>query len=132
VLTVNCSPYVGSLVVIMRSNSWRMRSADTICSRSFIDTTAETSAASGSKPSVATNRAARSMRNGSSLKLSCGDNGVRSRLEFRSSSPPCGSTMRGAAEVSSSAIALMVKSRRDKSVSTESENCTSGLRESGS
>ena len=77
-------------------------------------------------------RAARSIRSGSSLKLTSGASGVRSTPVARSTAPPNGSTSTGLSDVTSSAIALTVKSRRDRSASISSENSTSGLRESGS
>ena len=76
-------------------------------------------------------RAARSIRNGSSLKLTSGPSGVRSTLRIRSTAPPNGSTSVGACPaVTSSAIALIVKSRRLRSVSISSAYVTCGLRES--
>ena len=75
------------------------------------------------------NRAARSIRSGSSLKLTAGSSGVRSRLAARSATPPNGSTSSRLG--SDSAMALTVKSRRDRSTSSSSANVTSGLRESG-
>ena len=77
------------------------------------------------------NRAARSIRSGSSPKLISGDIGVRRVPVARSTAPPKGSTSVGLSDVTSSAIALTVKSRRDRSASTASANSTSGLRESG-
>ena len=82
-------------------------------------------------PKLEMNRAARIMRNGSSLKLISGDNGVRKTLPIKSAMPLKGSTKTGESDVTSSAIALIVKSRRDKSSWMSFENCTSGLRESG-
>ena len=75
------------------------------------------------------NLAARSILSGSSEKLSAGDSGVRSVSDARSAAPSKGSTSRGSG--SSMAMALTVKSRRDRSASTASENATWGLRESG-
>ena len=80
------------------------------------------------------NRAARNIRSGSSSKLISGASGVRSTPLTRSIAPSNGSTRTGSAPpatgVSSSAMALIVKSRRLRSVSIESENVTVGLRES--
>ena len=78
------------------------------------------------------NRAARSIRSGSSLKLTSGPIGVRNVRVARSTAPSNGSTSSGASPspVSSSAIALIVKSRRDRSASISSANTTWGLRES--
>ena len=61
------------------------------------------------------NRAARSIRSGSSLKLSSGVSGVRSRRPARSAAPSNGSTSSGSGRAS--AMALTVKSRRDRSTS---------------
>ena len=129
--TRNHKPKLGNSVTSSRSSSLRMRSAEMILSRSCISFTAFTNSATGSTFSVEINRAARIIRNGSSLKLSVGDSGVRNTLDTRSAAPPNGSTSTGLSVVSSSAIALIVKSRRDKSVEISVENSTSGLRESG-
>jgi len=59
-----------------------------------------------------------------------GDSGVRNTLVSRSTAPPKGSTSTGSGVVSSRAIALTVKSRRDRSISMSSAYDTSGLRES--
>ncbi len=75
------------------------------------------------------NRAARSIRSGSSRNEISGASGVRSRPAARSTAPPYGSINSGSG--SRSAIALTVKSRRDRSISMSSENSTSGLRLSG-
>ena len=85
--------------------------------------------ASGSRPYPAMNRAARSMRSGSSVNDSSGASGVRSTLAARSAAPPNGSISSGSG--SASAMALTVKSRRDRSASMASAKTTSGLRESG-
>ena len=80
------------------------------------------------------NRAARSIRSGSSVKETSGDSGVRSTPAARSATPPNGSMSSGAspsAPVTRSAMALTVKSRRARSASTSSAKDTSGLRESG-
>ena len=69
------------------------------------------------------------MRSGSSLKDSAADSGVRSTLAARSAVPPKGSTRR--ASGSDSAMALIVKSRRERSASMSVAKVTSGLRESG-
>ena len=74
-------------------------------------------------------RAARSMRSGSSRNETSGASGVRSRRAARSAAPPNGSTSSGSG--SRNAIALTVKSRRERSVSMSSEYATSGLRLSG-
>ena len=80
--------------------------------------TASTSASSGTRPNVAMKRAARSMRSGSSRNDTSGDSGVRRRLFIRSTAPPYGSTSTPSGR--RNAIALIVKSRRDRSVSTSS------------
>ncbi len=72
------------------------------------------------------NRAARSMRSGSSLKDSSGASGVRSRAAARSATPSKGSI--SCRSGSDRAMALTVKSRRDRSASMASANTTSGLR----
>ena len=82
------------------------------------------------KPSWAANLAARIIRSGSSEKESSGRPGVRIRRWARSTTPPCGSSKtRPGIET---AIALMVKSRRPRSVTSESPYATSGLRETRS
>ena len=129
--TRNHKPKLGNSVTSSRSSSLRIRSAEMILSRSCISFTALTNSSTGCTFSVEINRAARIIRKGSSLKLSVGDSGVRSTLDTRSAAPPNGSTSTGLSVVSSSAIALMVKSRRDKSIEMSVENFTSGLRESG-
>ena len=78
-------------------------------------------------------RAARSIRSGSSVNDTSGDSGVRSTSAARSATPPKGSMSSGAsssAPVTRSAIALTVKSRRERSASTSVAKDTSGLRES--
>ena len=85
-----------------------------------------------SKSSWLANRAARIMRSGSSEKEFSAFTGVRKTLFAKSSKPLKGSINSGVFVVSSSAIELTVKSRRDKSPSIESPYSTSGLRLSGS
>ena len=109
-----------------------MRSAEIMLMREakfFID-----SITSGaiSKPNCDAKRAARIIRNGSSLKESSALPGVRKTFAAKSCNPLNGSIKTGASPVNSSAIAFTVKSRRDKSPSIESPYSTSGLRESGS
>ena len=87
---MNQRPAVGSSATSIFDSSSRMRSALMICRRSRIDAMAASIAASGSKPSVATKRAARSMRSGSSPNEISGSIGVRSRCIARSPSPPDG------------------------------------------
>ena len=78
------------------------------------------------------NLAARIMRSGSSEKEFSALVGVRKTFFAKSSSPLNGSMNSGVFVVSSSAIELTVKSRRDKSPLIESPYSTSGLRLSGS
>ncbi len=66
-----------------------------------------------SNPSWAANRAARSMRSGSSEKESSGRPGVRSTRWARSTIPPNGSSKSRPGTLT--AIALTVKSRRPRS-----------------
>ncbi len=74
-------------------------------------------------------RAARSMRRGSSVNDSSGASGVRRRPAARSAAPSNGSM--SSSSGTARAMALTVKSRRDRSASTASLYTTSGLRESG-
>ncbi len=82
---------------------------------------AATTSSAAVKPSWAAKRAARIIRSGSSLNDCCGVPGVRSSRRARSSRPPNGSTRRRVAM--STASALTVKSRRDRSPSRVSPNC---------
>ena len=82
------------------------------------------------QPSWAANRAARSVRSGSSLSDSPGRPGVRSTLSRRSAKPPKRSTT--SKEGSRAAIALIVKSRRARSPSRVRPKLTAGLRDPGS
>ena len=87
---------------------------------------ASTTLGAGVNPSWETNRAARSIRSGSSENDSCGVAGVSSTLASSAATPPAGST--NFCPVSSNAIALTVKSRRTRSPSMVSPKVTSGLR----
>ena len=78
-------------------------------------------------PSLAANLAARRIRSGSSLNDCSGSPGVRSTFFRSASKPPNGSTNSYPGNVA--AIALMVKSRRPRSSSSERPYCTSGRRE---
>ena len=98
--------------------------------RSAIAVIAATTAGSTVKASWAANRAARSIRSGSSEKESSGRPGVRSARWARSTTPPYGST--NSRPGSETAIALTVKSRRPRSPVRVSPKSTSGLREVGS
>ena len=75
------------------------------------------------------NRAARSIRSGSSSKDSTAGDGVVRRVSSTAAMPSVGSTI--VSEGSRTAIALTVKSRRRRSPSRVSPNTTSGLREEG-
>ena len=85
------------------------------------------------KPSCDTNRAARSIRNGSSPKDTDGADGVSSTRSRSAAKPPSGSrNSPGPFGVMRTAIAFTVKSRRTKSSSSRSPNRTSGLRDTWS
>ena len=131
VSTKNHRPALGDSTVISLFISSRIRSAETISKRSLYCLTASTNSGTGFMLKRAINRAARIIRNGSSLKLMSGSRGVRKVRVIKSLAPLNGSTNVGESLVSSRAIALIVKSRRDKSISMASENSTSGLRVSG-
>ena len=79
--------------------------------------TAATSSGTGVNPKRAMKRAARSIRSGSSSKLISGDErGAQGAPYARSTAPPYGSTSTASLRRASSAIALIVKSRRARSV----------------
>ena len=86
--------------------------------RSAIAVIAARTSGATDTPSWETNRAARIIRSGSSAKDSSGVAGVRSVWAARSASPSKGSTKARSGSVT--AIALMVKSRRRRSSSSES------------
>ncbi len=113
-------------------NSSRTRSAEIIEIRLVIVDIAVKTSESISKLSWLANRAARIMRSGSSLNDCAALTGVRSTFFTKSSNPPYGSINSGSLPVSSSAIELTVKSRRDKSPSIVSPNSTSGFLEPSS
>jgi len=94
-----------------------IRSADTIDSRPAIAVIAARTSGTTANPSSAVNRAARSIRSGSSLNESSGRPGVRSTLARRSRIPPDGST--SSSDGSRAAMALTVKSRRARSSSRD-------------
>ena len=98
--------------------------------RSAIPVIAATTSGATTKPSCAANRAARSIRSGSSEKESSGVPGVRSRPDARSITPPYGSSTTRPG--SRTAIALTVKSRRPRSPSRVSPKSTVGFRDDGS
>ena len=76
------------------------------------------------------NRAARTIRRGSSANVTAGSRGVRSTRASRSSSPPNRSTISpNASPASDAARAFTVKSRRERS-SSSVPSSTMGLRES--
>ena len=113
-------------------NSSRIRSDEIIEIRPAISFIASTTSSSKVKLSWAANLAARIMRSGSSLKDCSALAGVLIIFLARSSIPLNGSINSGVSVVNSRAIALIVKSRLDKSPSIESPYSTSGLRESSS
>ncbi len=95
-------------------SSSRIRSAETIASRSAWAVIAATTSSATSKPSWAAKRAARIIRSGSSMNESCAVPGVRMMPAARSAWPSNRSTK--ARSGSRMAIALMVKSRRTRSL----------------
>ena len=107
-------------------NSSLTRSADTIFIRSDISVAANKTSTTGVKPNWLANLAARIMRNGSSEKDSSGSRGVRITRLLKSSIPPNGSTNVSSGNLT--AMALIVKSRRIRSSSSEEPKLTSGLR----
>jgi len=98
--------------------------------RSAMSAIASTVSSSTRKPSCDANRAARSIRSGSSPNETCGLDGVVIVRSIRCSTPPDGSTRRTSG--TRSASAFTVKSLRRRSPSSESPNTTSGLRVSPS
>ena len=119
-------PGTGSFAQSNFTSSSRIRSAEMRSRSSRCSCMAHSTSSSTSNPSCATNRAARNMRSGSSVKQVVTSRGVRRRCATTSSMPPNGSTNRMGS--SNRAIALTVKSRRTRSSSRESPNVTSGLR----
>ena len=93
------------------------RSAVMRPSSAAIAVIAATTRGAGVNPSCATNRAARSIRSGSSANDSSGVAGVSSTPLASAASPPNGSTNARRPPVSSTAIALTEKSRRSRSSS---------------
>ena len=122
------SPGVGSSTASSFTISSRTRSFDTIDIRSRSAETAAVSSGTGESPNPAMKRAARSMRSGSSVKDTSGSMGVRSTAAARSPAPSKGSIRRGEPVVTSIAIELIVKSRRERSATTSSLNSTVGFR----
>ena len=114
------------------TNSSRILSAEIIEIRPAISLIAVITSSSKVKSSCAAKRAARIMRSGSSLNDCSARDGVRIIFFAKSSIPLNGSINSGVSVVSSNAIALIVKSRRDKSPSIESPYSTSGFLESSS
>ena len=110
--------------------SSRIRSAEIISSRLAISFIATTTSGAISKLSWLAKRAARNMRSGSSLNESSGLPGVRRTFFAKSTRPSNGSINTGSFPVSSSAMELTVKSRRERSPSIEFPYVTSGLRDS--
>ena len=125
-------PRRGLLDISNLVNSSRIRSAETIEIREAISFIATSVDSSISKFNWLAKRAARIMRSGSSEKDCSGVTGVRKICLAKSASPLNGSMNSGVGVVSSSAMQLTVKSRRDKSPAILSPNSTSGLRLSGS
>ena len=96
------------------------------CANSLIEVK---TAGSISKSNWLAKRAARIMRSGSSLNESLGRPGVRRVFSAKSFKPLNGSMNSGLSVVNSNAIALTVKSRRDKSPLILLPYSTVGLRE---
>ena len=94
--------------------------------RSRISVIARTTRSDGSTSSCETNLAARSMRSGSSENATSGSSGVSRIFAARCFTPPNGST--NAPSGNRTAMALIVKSRRERSVSMSFANVTAGLR----
>ncbi len=107
-------------------NSSRIRSAVIRLRSPAIRVIAATTSGATVKRSWEANRAARSIRSGSSANESSGVPGVRSRCWARSLSPPCGSV--NACPGTETAIALTAKSRRLRSSTRLSPYRTIGLR----
>src|SRR5688572_23780597 len=128
VSTRNSSPAPGDSPTSSLSSSSRTRSADTMARRSRIRAIASSRRDAGVIPSCETKRAARSIRNGSSENAISGSNGVSSRFAARSFTPSKGST--NSPSGSRTAIALIVKSRRERSVRMSFAKVTAGLRSS--
>ena len=119
-------PRTGSSVASSRTTSPCTRSGLTMLSVSRRAVIASVVAGSTSNSSCEANRAARSMRSGSSPKLTRGSIGVRRRPATRSSTPPVGSIrVRSGTRM---AMAFTVKSRRTRSPSRLSPKATTGLR----
>ncbi len=94
-------------------SSSRMRSAETIVIRPAMSVMALTTSGAGAKPSWDVNRAARSIRSGSSENDNSGAAGVRITWSARSSRPLNGSSSSPVAI--DIAMAFTVKSRRTRS-----------------
>ena len=107
-----------------------IRSTDTIDSRSAISPIAACTSSATANPSFAANRAARRIRSGSSEKESSGRPGVLITFSLSAASPPNGSTSSNVG--SRAAIALIVKSRRPRSATSDVPYFTAGLRDSRS
>ena len=99
VSTIRVSPRRGSGESRIFTSSSRIRSAETIESRSAMSVIAATTPGSTVRPSSAANRAARIIRSGSSENDSSGVPGVRSTPAARSRWPPNGSTNSRGAEL---------------------------------
>ncbi|CAB4948920.1 unannotated protein [freshwater metagenome] len=113
-------------------NSSRIRSAEIMEILPAIPFIACKTSGAISKPNWLAKRAARIIRSGSSEKEFSAVVGVRNIFCAKSAKPLYGSINSGTLVVNSRAIALTVKSRRDKSPSIFSPYTTSGLRLAGS
>ena len=130
VRTTNHSACEGTSTIMILSSSSRIRSADTMESRPCMRSHRGDQRRVGHEVEKrATNRAARNIRSGSSVKETSGSSGVRRRPAARSASPPKGSISSMSAR--RRAMAFTVKSRRDRSTSMSSPKLTSGFRDSG-
>ena len=129
VRTSRSMPYAGLSVSISLVSSSVIRSAETMDSRDAWARIAACTSSATVNPSRAANRAARSIRSGSSENESSGRPGVRIIRSCSAASPPNGST--SSYDGSRAAIALIVKSRRTRSSSSDVPYFTSGLRDRG-
>ena len=126
VSTIISRPRSTSSARSRRVSSSLIRSAEMIRSRSRISPIEAISSGAGSTPSVATNLAARSIRRGSSEnEISWVQRGAEPPMP-QVDSPRCGST--NSPSGSRTAMALIVKSRRERSVSMSLAYVTTGWR----
>ena len=122
-------PILGDGLIKILMNSSRIRSNEIISSLVAMLLIATKTDGSISKLSWLINLAARIIRSGSSLKDSSAFPGVLINLFCKSATPLNRSIKVGSGVVSSSAIALIVKSLLAKSPSIVLPNSTFGLRE---